>query len=691
MITLRDWVAVIPPEDKLVAYAGEHATSKRYFFLPDLNYKDYDFYLDLAFDMSTVTSQAPPKQIVNTNQTVSEEFDGEGGLVTSTDRTQRESYTQTETVVDYDEDTDIVPLAKVVEADGIRLTWIVMAHHTQLPGLLRATLRAVKRTGDVKKSAVMFFTVAPAVRATPATPISKTEYEQMEMAMAEALEQSAAATYAAFEEKMDEAIGSLEEVSTLVKERTAPATPDVYGTIRAENDVITAGMFGGIRMREDGLLETVAASELDIDFRWNPYTPIVPANLDYAVRSAGDGYFALKSDVESVSKTVKTVEANATAYTDKKTAPATRDVYGTVRASTEEDEARINGAILRRGDGVLTIVAANEAAIDGRGNPCAPIVPANLEYAVKSVGDGYYAKVGEASADISGCEVLENKVDVVDEWDDDLDDKYPSVKAVVDYVGGRFQNYIPPSVEIPTADSETYGTVKVADNKGMASFWGGIYIDGNGALTIAPASEGAIDEKINTYNPIVPANLEYAVKSVGDGYYAKVGQAGGGCAPKTYEEIATFTVTADENGTLPQHVVFTLDSQGDSFRLSDFMVKVYGGFVDGNKSSLYMAVNNQLVIANGEIGSIDSSLRGFNIYFRVDNDGFKRAEYTSSLASEQLFNAQANVQGTRIVPPMIDYANPPITKIDLYIGTGTTKAWVEGSTFTLYGVRTHDE
>ena len=45
MINLTDWVAVIPPEDKLIAYMGEHKSETRQFFLPDLSYKDYAFYL----------------------------------------------------------------------------------------------------------------------------------------------------------------------------------------------------------------------------------------------------------------------------------------------------------------------------------------------------------------------------------------------------------------------------------------------------------------------------------------------------------------------------------------------------------------------------------------------------------------------------------------------------------------------
>ena len=77
------------------------------------------------------------------------------------------------------------------------------------------------------------------------------------------------------------------------------------------------------------------------------------------------------------------------------------------------------------------------------------------------------------------------------------------------------------------ANSETYGTVKVADNKEMASITTGIYPDENsGNLRIVPASKYQIDGRFGDCAAIVPDNLEYAVKSVGDGYYAKAEEFG---------------------------------------------------------------------------------------------------------------------------------------------------------------------
>lgn len=156
---------------------------------------------------------------------------------------------------------------------------------------------------------------------------------------------------------------------------------------------------------------------------------------------------------------------------------------------------------------------------------------------------------------------------------------------------------------------------------------------------------------------------------------------------KVYERIATITVTADENGVLPQYVTFEANSDGKAFALTDFMVRAYAGFADGAQSTLYMNVNNDSVIVNGTIPSISTSCRYFNVFFRREADGCKRVEYTTSMLSEQLYNAQATISNLRLIPPMSAVANAPITKIDIFTQTGTTKAWVEGSTFELWGVR----
>lgn len=158
---------------------------------------------------------------------------------------------------------------------------------------------------------------------------------------------------------------------------------------------------------------------------------------------------------------------------------------------------------------------------------------------------------------------------------------------------------------------------------------------------------------------------------------------------KVYEHIATITVAPDADGSLPQHVIFTADSEGNSFELTDFFIRAHAGFVSGAQSTLYIDVNKDPAIANGVIGSISTICRYFNIFFRQEAGGMMRAEHTSSTPSDMYYNAQGTIDCSRLIPPMHPYCKPPITKIDLYtlLPAGGEKAWVEGSTFELWGVR----
>ncbi len=204
MIKLNDWIASIPPEDKTIAYVGENETVTRHFFLTDAEYRYHTFYLDMAFDLSTVTQTAPPREIQTTQQSTTETITAEGANVKATANINKESYTQETVTVNCQAKTDIAPLAKIIHKDGIELVWTIVSQQTQLPGVLRANLRAVGPNGQIKKSAMMLFTIAPSVGASPASPISLSEHEQMERAMVQAFEHAA-------QNKMDEMIADAKE------------------------------------------------------------------------------------------------------------------------------------------------------------------------------------------------------------------------------------------------------------------------------------------------------------------------------------------------------------------------------------------------------------------------------------------------------------------------------------------------
>lgn len=187
MITIRDWIATIPETEKHIAFVGEHQTVTRGFLLTGEGWKDYadwGFHLDMAFDLTSVTSRAERKlektQVNNTENATDTQ-------VKTTGTTTKESYTVTEVDVDCSAKTDVATLSKAVQEDGIRLTWKVLRQHTQLPGKLTATLRALGPDGQVKKSDLMVFEVEPAVVAEPAADLPQSEFEAMEERMDEML------------------------------------------------------------------------------------------------------------------------------------------------------------------------------------------------------------------------------------------------------------------------------------------------------------------------------------------------------------------------------------------------------------------------------------------------------------------------------------------------------------------------
>ncbi len=128
-------------------------------------------------------------------------------------------------------------------------------------------------------------------------------------------------------------------------------------------------------------------------------------------------------------------------------------------------------------------------------------------------------------------------------------DGYTPIKGVDYFTLAEQEEFLASAKEytdekIVPATSETYGVVRVADNAGMASITGGIYADkdGNDLLSILPANEDQIDGRYGCGTVITPLNLEYAVKSVGDGYYAKVGDV---ASVDKWELIEEITVSEE--------------------------------------------------------------------------------------------------------------------------------------------------
>ena len=213
MITIQDWIAVIPEEEKHIAFVGEHQAVTRTFLLTGKDwkiYEDWGFHLDMAFDLSSVTNRAERKletTQVSTTENVSDT------VIKTTGNTTKESYTVAEVEVDCTDKTDIATLKKKILSNGVQLTWTVLRQHTQLPGKLKATLRALGPDGQVKKSDLMVFEVEPAVVAEAAADIPQSEFEAMEERMDEMLSEVFKNTQAVehYYGKMESAVERMED------------------------------------------------------------------------------------------------------------------------------------------------------------------------------------------------------------------------------------------------------------------------------------------------------------------------------------------------------------------------------------------------------------------------------------------------------------------------------------------------
>ena len=184
MIKVQDWIASIPDSDKHIAYVGEGKSEQREFLLCGEGwetYKDFTFYLDMAFDPTSITTH-DQREVVQTTHN-SNQSKEEAGVILD-EITTKETYTVDNVQMTSHDLTDISPLDKANTDAGIRLTWTILRHQTILPGKLWATIRAVDHENQrIKKSAIMTFEVDAAICAVPATVPPVSEFEQMETSL----------------------------------------------------------------------------------------------------------------------------------------------------------------------------------------------------------------------------------------------------------------------------------------------------------------------------------------------------------------------------------------------------------------------------------------------------------------------------------------------------------------------------
>ncbi len=158
---------------------------------------------------------------------------------------------------------------------------------------------------------------------------------------------------------------------------------------------------------------------------------------------------------------------------------------------------------------------------------------------------------------------------------------------------------------------------------------------------------------------------------------------------KNFEQIATIKVSADENGNLPTSIVFSTDSEGNTFKLTDFCLTMKVGATDGSNARVVLQVNDLNVFGYANIVLSATSLSAWYIDY-IDLGAAKLCIAPAQTVGTVLVpNINLNTFIGGIVPAVTPrgYNYEPITKIRFYIIAGTEKTFISGSEFNLYGVR----
>ena len=62
MLDIKNWKVSIPLTMKVIGYIGENMTNKIVFYLEDLNFKDFSFFLDAEFSNKSTFSKLLDKE-----------------------------------------------------------------------------------------------------------------------------------------------------------------------------------------------------------------------------------------------------------------------------------------------------------------------------------------------------------------------------------------------------------------------------------------------------------------------------------------------------------------------------------------------------------------------------------------------------------------------------------------------------
>jgi hypothetical protein len=163
--------------------------------------------------------------------------------------------------------------------------------------------------------------------------------------------------------------------------------------------------------------------------------------------------------------------------------------------------------------------------------------------------------------------------------------------------------------------------------------------------------------------------------------------------PKEYELINTITVAPDTDGSLPSTVAFSADSEGNTFALDNFYIRMRAKTTEktANVSVTYKNPygNNAYIMHNTSIGITNTNFKRTTFrYFKLPN-GYTSISIDTSIADTipTYYSAQAGIARSAFLES--NSTSEVATKKFDYIGVEVQggEVWDEGSTFELWGVR----
>ena len=156
---------------------------------------------------------------------------------------------------------------------------------------------------------------------------------------------------------------------------------------------------------------------------------------------------------------------------------------------------------------------------------------------------------------------------------------------------------------------------------------------------------------------------------------------------RVFEEIATVTVTADENGDLPTRIVINKDDNGNAFELTDIYCDVIIGMTDGASGRFYITASGTTLFGNTNIDLRSDTLRKW--CFRYDSFGENNGGLcTAPNGTLALTAGYPSSNNGNLYGQPVPIGKTVIVRDLQFIGqVGTTKTFMDGTTITLWGVR----